>query len=98
VRLAVWCDWPSGSIGRLPLSTFSSGTVTVFFARDSNISSRTAVANTHAIILEPVRGGWAVSLTDGRQLASFRGPLARCRALRYLALVLGTKPGLRGRC
>jgi hypothetical protein len=54
------------------------------------------MASTYAIILKPVRGGWAVSLTDGRQLASFRGPLARCRALRYVAQVIGGKPGFRG--
>jgi hypothetical protein len=38
-----------------------------------------------AIILRPILGGWAVCLTDGRQLAQFRGPLARARALRYVA-------------
>jgi hypothetical protein len=37
-----------------------------------------------AIILKPIPGGWAVCLTDGRQLARFRGPRARIRALRYL--------------
>jgi hypothetical protein len=54
------------------------------------------MASTYAIILKPVRGGWAVALTDGRQLASFRGPLARCRALRYLAQVIGTTAASRG--
>ena len=38
-----------------------------------------------AIILKPVPGGWSVCLTDGRQLARFRGFGARARALRYLA-------------
>lgn len=28
--------------------------------------------------------GWAVCLTDGRELARFRGPGARVRALRYV--------------
>jgi hypothetical protein len=37
-----------------------------------------------AIILKPIPGGWSVCLTDGRQLARFRGPRARARALRYL--------------
>lgn len=37
-----------------------------------------------AIILKPIIGGWAVCLTDGRQLARFRGPGARSRAMRYL--------------
>ena len=49
----------------------------------------------YAIILTPIRGGWAVSLTDGRQLKSFRGPLARSRALRYVAQVTGVEPVLR---
>ncbi len=42
------------------------------------------VTNTLAIILTPIVGGWAVCLTDGRELARFRGPGARFRALRYL--------------
>jgi hypothetical protein len=37
-----------------------------------------------AIILKPILGGWAVSLTDGRELARFHGPWARLRALRYV--------------
>ena len=39
---------------------------------------------TLAIIMKPIPGGWSVCLTDGRQLARFRGPRARARALRYL--------------
>jgi hypothetical protein len=57
---------------------------------------RTAMTSANAIILTPIRGGWAVSLTDGRQLRSFRGPLARCRALRYLAQVTGAGPRVGG--
>jgi hypothetical protein len=49
------------------------------------------MTSAYAIILTPIRGGWAVSLTDGRQLRSFHGPLARCRALRYLAQVTGAE-------
>jgi hypothetical protein len=38
-----------------------------------------------AIIIKPMLGGWAVCLTDGRQLARFRGPGARLRAERFAA-------------
>jgi hypothetical protein len=37
-----------------------------------------------AIILKPISWGWAVCLTDGRELARFRGPGARWRALHYV--------------
>jgi len=37
-----------------------------------------------AIILKPILGGWAVCLTDGRELTRFRGPWAQSRAMRYL--------------
>jgi len=47
------------------------------------------MTSAYAIILTPIRGGWAVSLTDGRQLKSFYGPLARSRAIRYLTQVTG---------
>ena len=40
--------------------------------------------NSLAITLRPILWGWAVGLTDGRELARFRGPGARDRALRYL--------------
>ncbi|MDQ6822605.1 MAG: hypothetical protein M3076_20105 [Actinomycetota bacterium] len=56
------------------------------------------MTNTLAIILTPIVGGWAVCLTDGRELARFRGPGARFRALRYLRaqLALGRRmPGQR---
>ena len=53
------------------------------------------MTSAQAIILTPIPGGWAVSLTDGRQLKSFHGPLARCRALRYVAQVSGVERGLR---
>jgi hypothetical protein len=43
-----------------------------------------------ALILKPVPHGWAVSLTDGRELARFAGPGARWRALRYLAQASAT--------
>ena len=36
-----------------------------------------------AVMLRPIRYGWGVCLTDGRELARFRGPGARCRALRF---------------
>ena len=37
------------------------------------------------LILKPTGYGWAVCLTDGREVARFRGPGSRWRALRYLA-------------
>lgn len=40
--------------------------------------------NTVALKLEPIAHGWAVSLSDGRQLARFTGLGAKRRALRYL--------------
>lgn len=42
-----------------------------------------------AIILKPLTWGWAVCLTDGRELVRFRGPGARDRALRYVRTHLG---------
>lgn len=42
------------------------------------------MAITVSIMLKPIFGGWVVCLTDGRELARFRGPGARMRALRYL--------------
>jgi hypothetical protein len=45
-----------------------------------------------AIILKPLTWGWAVSLTNGRELARFYGPGAHRRALRYLRTQLG--PGV----
>jgi len=36
------------------------------------------------MIIRPIRHGWAVQLTDGRELARFLGPGARWRAMRYL--------------
>jgi hypothetical protein len=50
-----------------------------------------------AIILKPLAWGWAVCLSDGRELVRFRGPGARERALRYLHSELGiAMPALRG--
>jgi hypothetical protein len=43
-----------------------------------------AMATTYSIILKRILGGWAVCLSDGRELARFWGPGARFRALRYL--------------
>ena len=37
------------------------------------------------VTLTPIRFGWALTLSDGRELARFTGPLARARALRYLS-------------
>jgi hypothetical protein len=40
---------------------------------------------TLALIIRPTHHGWAVYLTDGREVARFNGPAAKRRALRYLA-------------
>jgi hypothetical protein len=37
------------------------------------------------LMLKPIFNGWAITLTDGRELASFTGFGAKRRALRYLA-------------
>jgi hypothetical protein len=57
-----------------------------FFDTDATIE--TAMRDTLAIILKPILGGWAVCLTDGRELARFRGPGAHGRALHWLRLRL----------
>jgi hypothetical protein len=36
------------------------------------------------MMLRPVRYGWSVELSDGRELARFLGPAAKWRAARYL--------------
>jgi hypothetical protein len=36
------------------------------------------------MMLRPIRYGWSVQLSDGRELARFLGPAARWRAMRYL--------------
>jgi hypothetical protein len=41
--------------------------------------------NSVALILKPVDNGWAVAMTDGREIARFRGPGAKLRAIRYIA-------------
>jgi len=38
-----------------------------------------------AVVLKRIEWGWAVALTDGRELARFTGLGARWRALRYIA-------------
>lgn len=42
------------------------------------------MSTAYSILLNPILGGWAVCLSDGRELARFRGPGAHCRALRYV--------------
>jgi hypothetical protein len=46
--------------------------------------------NALSLMVTPIRHGWAVRLSDGRELARFYGPGARRRATRYLAQVLDT--------
>jgi hypothetical protein len=41
--------------------------------------------NTVGVVLKRIEWGWAVQLTDGRELIRFTGLGARWRALRYLA-------------
>ena len=41
--------------------------------------------NALRLILKPTAHGWTIALTDGRELARFRGPGSKWRALRYLA-------------
>jgi hypothetical protein len=36
------------------------------------------------MLIKPIRYGWSVQLSDGRELARFLGPGARWRAMRYL--------------
>jgi hypothetical protein len=43
-----------------------------------------------ALMIRPTHPGWGIYLTDGRELARFRGPGAKRRALRYLTSA--TKP------
>ncbi len=43
------------------------------------------MANALALILKPVERGWAVALTNGRELARFTGFGAKRRAVRYLS-------------
>jgi hypothetical protein len=38
-----------------------------------------------SVMLRPVQGGWAVCLSNGRELARYHGLAARWRALRYVA-------------
>lgn len=42
------------------------------------------MSDTLAIIMRPLPFGWALCLSDGRELARFRGFGARSRALRHL--------------
>jgi hypothetical protein len=42
-----------------------------------------------SLMVKPIRFGWAVRLSDGRDLARFYGPGARWRAARYLGRVFG---------
>jgi hypothetical protein len=39
------------------------------------------------MMIAPTSDGWGVYLSDGRQLARFRGIAARWRAVRYLSSV-----------
>jgi hypothetical protein len=43
----------------------------------------------YSVFLKSIAGGWAVCLSDGRELARFRGPCARVRALRFVQRAFG---------
>jgi hypothetical protein len=49
--------------------------------------------NALALTIRPTPYGWAVCLTDGRELARFFGPNAKRRALRHLARIAGIRNG-----
>jgi hypothetical protein len=55
--------------------------------------SQKAIVNALALMLRPTRHGWAVYLTNGRELARFNGLAARWRALRYLTRVTELRKG-----
>jgi hypothetical protein len=40
-------------------------------------------------MMAPIRCGWAIRLSDGREVARFYGPGARWRATRRLARAMG---------
>lgn len=42
------------------------------------------MAKALSMMIRPIRHGWAVQLSNGRELARFRGPGSRWRAMRYL--------------
>ena len=42
------------------------------------------------VLIGPTPDGWAVYLTNGRELARFRGIAARWRALRYIRQFVGS--------
>lgn len=46
-----------------------------------------------ALMIGPTPYGWAVYLSDGRELVRFNGPGAKRRALRYLAHNGATRSG-----
>jgi hypothetical protein len=56
----------------------------VLFGLRAIIVSENRMPTPLAIIMKPIFGGWAVCLSDGRELARFRGLGARSRALRFL--------------
>lgn len=46
--------------------------------------------NALSLMITPIRHGWAVRLSNGRELARFYGPGARRRATRYVGRAFGT--------
>jgi len=46
--------------------------------------------NTLSVILKPSSAGWSIYLTDGREVACFRGLGSHRRALRYVSQLGGS--------
>lgn len=72
----------SGPLRRKWDLRISSPSVRIAFIARANIKS--AMSYALAVTLKRVPYGWAVCLTNGRELVRFQGLGARCRALRYL--------------
>jgi hypothetical protein len=53
--------------------------------------------STLAVMLKPIESGWAVTLTDGRELARFTGFGAKARAMCYMAGCRFSRLGSLGR-
>jgi hypothetical protein len=57
---------------------------------NGNESPRRRLAmNALALMLKPIDHGWAVTLTDGREVTRFTGLCAKRRAMRYLRELFG---------
>ena len=90
-RSRVWPHWAGSALAGenganyLPrtfvLLGVSSSALRPIFDSEGTIRTMRAIALW--INLSPILGGWAVCLSDGREVARFRGPGARGRAERF---------------